>query len=328
MLFVIIHHFIVDDFGLRYIITSDFARANEEKIVLLALNAVVIVGVNLFFLSSGFFSIKLKKKSLIHIVLKIYIIIWIVLLLGILTNNIVVDFGFWKFLLDPIDEYWYLAVYIFLMLFSPLLNLIVEHIDKKMFLYYISIFIFVFCIYGLLMDKNLHLQRGYSFLMASSLYIIGGGIAKFSPAIDKKKKKLLVLLWGLVTILDIVAIIFVDAFFGEKFAWLMYGYNQPLIVIQSVTLLLLFKDVTINNLRITRYICFLAHGTLTTYLLHSTCWLGVKRTVFIQYIERMLGFEAAIALLLFLALVIYAACSVVDSMFEYTWKKIMKRSKL
>lgn len=53
MLFVIIHHFIVDDFGLRYIITFEFTRSNREKIVLLALNAIVIVGVNLFFLSSG-----------------------------------------------------------------------------------------------------------------------------------------------------------------------------------------------------------------------------------------------------------------------------------
>lgn len=39
------------------------------------------------------------------------------------------------------------------------------------------------------MDKNLHLQRGYSFLMALSLYIIGGGIAKFTPVVDIKRKK-------------------------------------------------------------------------------------------------------------------------------------------
>lgn len=58
-----------------------------------------------------------------------------------------------------------------------------------------------------------------------------------------------------------------------------------------------------------------------TYLLHSTCWIGVKRTVFIQYTERVLGFKVAIAFLPFLALIIYVACSVVDNMFEILGKK-------
>lgn len=99
------------------------------------LRSFFVVAVNCFVIISGYFSINLNYKKLIKMsfqvsfyVITIYLL---TLVFSIHTINIKADI----LLLFPIitKRYWYITVYFALCLVSPLLNIIVENINKAQF---------------------------------------------------------------------------------------------------------------------------------------------------------------------------------------------------
>ena len=179
MLFIVCHHCIINDFGLYDILLDTNAIARISDVAVLALgNSCVIIGVNIFFLLSGYFGIKFRWEKLVSIVIKTYVVYWIICIVGVITGYLEIDIDFIKHIIDPLDFYWFIITYILLYLSSPLLNMIREQITlegaKK---YFVGICIICFG-YGFLIDGKLNINNGYSLLMAMILYILGWDIKK------------------------------------------------------------------------------------------------------------------------------------------------------
>lgn len=317
MMFIILHHCIVNDFGLQDLLKNHMYVGEQkinEVIVLGFLNSCVVVGVNIFFLLSGYLEIRFKWKKIISLVIKIYIIYWLIAVSGLLTGHLIIDFEFIKNILDPLDMYWFIMTYILLYFASPLLNMIVESISvKSSKKYFIGICLICF-IYGFFIDARLHILNGYSFLMAIILYIMGGIIRRWEVRI---KNKVSFLAYFLCAMANTIVVILCYVCGKGNYAWKMYSYNNLLIVIESVALLFIFLNK--KQCKEMKIINKFATGTITVYLLHSTCWLSQMRYLPIEYLINLKGFYFAVLLLPLYALMIYSVCIIFDCMYNKTF---------
>lgn len=116
MLFIVIHHCIVSGLGLNETLNDGGENFSSATICLIIMNAFVIVSVNVFFLISGYFGIKLrtqKIKKLLEEVLFYSVAIYAVCrLLGaekLTLKNIL------KYTIFSINNYWFVIVYLALM---------------------------------------------------------------------------------------------------------------------------------------------------------------------------------------------------------------------
>ena len=135
MLFIVIHHCIVSGLGLNETLNDGGENFSSATICLIIMKAFVIVSVNVFFLISGYFGIKLrtqKIKKLLEEVLFYSVAIYAVcVLLGaekLTLKNIL------KYTILSINNYWFVIVYLALMFISPALNYAVDYLKENNYL--------------------------------------------------------------------------------------------------------------------------------------------------------------------------------------------------
>ena len=282
MLFIIMHHCIINDFGLQTMLKENTLTRFGNLLIIM--NSIVIVGVNLFFLMSGYCKIHLKPQTVLLLIIKVYLISTLIQLTGLLSGHIPFDSDWIKNTLNPFDYYWFLGAYILLMFTSPLLNLIIDNISLSMFKSYVIGFFLIICIYGFTIDGSLHLSYGYSYLMAVALYILGNGIRKFQNewTLLLYNRKFYILTWFTVILLNSLLIKLLYKSGNGLRAWTFYAYNNPCVAIASITLLL-FAIRSNNNIKTNWFLRNLPQSTIITYLIHSTCWLTIFRQSFIIF---------------------------------------------
>lgn len=324
MIYIIAHHCIINDLGLQTILKNHTYAGKErlnEVIILGILNSCSIIGVNIFFLLSGFFKINFKWKKLIGLIIKTYIIYGIIAVLGLMTGNLVIDFTFIKNILDPLDMYWFIMTYILLYIASPLLNIIIENISYSMSKKTFIGIVMICCGYGFIFDVNLHINKGYSFLMAMALYIIGGIIEKRDMRVKSLTNILIAIVCILVNTIGVVSFYILG--YGN-ISWKIYSYNNPLVLTYSVAVLLIFINVSgkKDNKLLTNY----AMGTLTVYMIHSTCWLSEMRAIPLQYLSEEYGFLMAIFCLPIYVVIIYTIGIAANCIYERFANIYVKRA--
>lgn len=222
--------------------------------------------VNLFILISGYFSIRWKLKSFLSLIFQIYFFVFIIY--GILLYAGIINFDFKTLIVRAnciSTAYWFIRVYLVLYLLSPILNAFVEKITEKQFLFFIIVFYLTQFYFQLFFSEIFN--SGYSVLSFCGLYLLGRYIAiiKF----DLSKKVAIFLTLGLTIIIAIIVII-ISAVFNLDSLGVMQNiifgfiYNNPLIVLQSVCIFMIFKKITINN----TFINYCGSSALAVYLLH------------------------------------------------------------
>lgn len=149
MFFIVVHHIIIYDMGFMDVQTGMDLSLRTTYMWSALADAFVIVGVNIFFLISGWFSIKLKPQKLFLLLIKVYVY-WIIAVLLAMAFKLLSFESFWegfKFCVSAIGEYWFVLVYILLCLVAPALNAFAKLIvDKKgcevFYIYYSFLFLY------------------------------------------------------------------------------------------------------------------------------------------------------------------------------------------
>lgn len=322
MLMIIIHHCTVNDFGLQRILRENLKPySNKQIIILIFMNSMNIIGVNLFFLISGYFRIKLSVKKFLNIILQLYIVCDFVTLIGIYKQKIKYNVNTLLKIVNPIKDYWYISCYIGLMFFSTLLNKAIDEISFKESKNFYLQSLFFFSIYSFLFDGGIYIGGGYSLIWAIILYLIGGMIKKFNI-----KSKFGIIIYFFCAIMNAVLVYL--SYNGSIIlfnAWKIFKYNEVFIFLQSVGLFTFtnYINVKIKNKHFIYFIDFLASSTLMTYLLHSTCWLTYFRRMPIQYLLNASYFLVTIIILPIYAFFIFTICSFIS----FSYKKIIKKIK-
>lgn len=222
-----------------------------------------IIGVNVFLIISGFFSISIKKKSLFNL-------FYICLFYSILRIfvDIVCDSGisFLKFFFISRSN-WFIPCYIGLLLFSSFLNQ-AKFLDKKKYkrlLFSIIIFVFWFDIFPAVSQIPLGIQRGYSVFHFIVMYLIGKYIYLYDvPSVVFKHSFLLYFLssFALFILVYFVQIFSETDFLIKK----LFAYSNPIIIFSSICFFISFKKISFG---INKVINYLAQSVLAVLLIHS-----------------------------------------------------------
>ena len=257
--------------GLDYI--KDGTIPTFQFIPLSFFNNIFMIGVNLFFLLSGYFKIKFSLSKILSLLFKLYFY-WLIsqliaFAIGIYNPQSAADFLLT--FVSAISKYWFIIVYILLCITAPLLNSFAESLSKSGVKYFIFVSIAFFMLGGFVADMfypYFGTGEGFLPLWAWIVYLYGRFIRIYWQDI-KIKTGYLYLIWAAATLLNFAAIQIIYFVFGNgNLVFHFYAYNNPLIVLSSISLFIAFGRINLNASDNSK-VSLIAGHTLAVYLLHS-----------------------------------------------------------
>jgi surface polysaccharide O-acyltransferase-like enzyme len=266
MLFILFQHFIVHGLKIAGYWGEDISNIG------VILNSHFIIAVNCFILISGYFSIKPSIKGLVHLYLFCFFYKAILNAFSIVYND---EFSF-KVILSSFFPFshglWFITVYVYLYLLSPLLNHLISKINKKE---YLSI-LFSFCLltfyFGFFWRGAIN-NNGYNIMNFIFLYLIGRFIALYTKNQINIPRRIIYLSIYFICSFMIAGFVIAIYRLNLKRSWipsLGYPYNSPLVIMSSISFFLFFRTLKIKS----KIINWFASSILAVYLIHENPIIG------------------------------------------------------
>ncbi len=234
------------------------------------LYAVFTIAVNIFVLISAYFLVKskFKIKKLLALWLQVlfYGIAFYLISCAIDSSNFGVGFVFY---LAPItsNAFWFITAYLLLYLISPFLNIILNNASKKQLtILVVGIFILDYLATRFGINAIVNFNSGYSLIWFMFLYILGGYLRLY----PLKIKKIWLLLIYLVSTFALWGMTFIE---NNVYTAIFYNpleYTSPLVLLNSICALMLFKDIKIKSKFWHTLICFISSCTFGIYLFQES----------------------------------------------------------
>lgn len=249
---------------------------NKTTLWLITLESLSIIGVNVFILISGYFSIKLKPKTIYTIL--ITVAFYFLLLTGLSFLCGKGEHFQIKNLLFVSNSHYFIIDYLGLALLSPILNQFAENTSKKHFTT-VLLALIIYQIYFTFISgaTKTEFDYGYSLMSFSIIYLIARYIKLYDvPDIIKKYSGLMYIICTLTLMLASVLLIKLEHLGAIG---LVYAYNNPVVIASSVFFFLFFEKMNIRN---NKYINHIARSTLGILLFHAstpahtTVWYFMK----------------------------------------------------
>lgn len=189
-----------------------------------------IIGVNVFILISGFFTIKLNLRKVLYLWYTCAFYELFCLIVKVLIGEAVSFKDCLKVILS-LDNGWFMPTYLALMLLSPILNLFIIKSSKKDLLFTLFCLLLCNCYLGYMRNK-LNNPDGFSLLNFVNLYFIGAYIRQYllSDAIP-------FLRIFSIYILSTCVIFIMSLHKGGIFA---FSYNSPFVLLASISFFCFF----------------------------------------------------------------------------------------
>ena len=277
------------------------------------------VAVVCFVLISGYYHIQLKKAGVVKLLMPLIFFYLPGEIIKVILGQIMIKDFVMGILYPP---YWYIRVYFYLYLFSPVIN---KYIDNSTLRnrWYILFTLFFVCVYmGILGDESL--KDGKNLVFFIFLYFVGDIIHAYVDKISRISTWKLLFLYIMGNILLMFAYY---NFFGSiisKLIWkFSYPYNSPILVANATLLFLLFgkfkfKSSIINSL---------AASVLSIYVLHQEYFV-FNYLIIPSMREILLRFTNSIIVILCLAvltIIIIIISVLLDKIFSPICKMCLKR---
>lgn len=258
------------------------------KLIIYIIYALIVVHVNSFVLLTGYYQVqsrfKIKKVINILILMLFYRIFCLIIAINL---NWIQYVGIKDLILKIVPlsnfSYWYLNVYVVLYLISPYLNIFVNNTSKKKYgIFLIILFIFCSIITRTTMQEFIANEDGYSLIHFIFMYLVGGYLRKYDGTINFKvlnkrittmdKSNIFLIIYFIIGIIKFllnylgtnnnILLEFVNVRLKYSFDRLIY--DDPLVILQSISYFLFFKNLKIKS----RIINALSLATNEVYLFH------------------------------------------------------------
>lgn len=237
-------------------LTTDTANT----VLNLSLRSISFVCVNCFILISGYFGIHWKIRSFSNLIFQI--LFW--LAIGVAFAKIIgihYDGSIFSACMSMINGRWFIPAYISLYIVAPLLNAFIEKSTTKQLLRYIIIFYIFSTIFGYFMFSE-EFNEGMSLISLIGFYLTGAYLHRE----DKVLSKLSSWSWlGLYFASALLLIVISIGLFKLNISSLIFGYLNPIIILQSVFLFMFFERLKIGK---HKWINFIAASAFSVYLFH------------------------------------------------------------
>lgn len=307
IIFIIIHHCVINGYGLQSGLLDNTLGKNELY-YLSIINSFVIIGVNIFFLISGYFGIRFSIKKFITLIVNIYIYNFVLYVIAFIWGGESICFENVKYIFFPVYKYWFVFVYLILMLLAPIINHGIDALSRKAALSNLLIFTILFCVLGFVSNSAmLGLNNGYSIVFAVYLYCIGRAMHKYNILHLKKGQQIACWLFSSVAVC-LMSVLFI--YFGKNnLAWKAFAYNNIFVVISAINFVYIFINAKeINNSMIPK----LSKHVLPVYYIHTASCFAYFRNILLKYVfDNYAMFTSTVFLMLF-ALAIFLICVLID----------------
>ena len=179
---------------------------------------------------------------------------------------------FISFLPIYIRRHWYVSAYFCMYLFLPIINHGINSMSRDLLRNVVIILVSFYSIYDLIVtiiiNKNdyHYLNDGYTPLWLIILYIIGGYLGKYLLSQYKKTKVINHIFWILIYL---CSSFFSYEIFFTTLKKIFISYISPTILIQALSLILVFSKLSIKNFLLKKIISFFTPLTFNITLIHS-----------------------------------------------------------
>ena len=241
----------------------DFPTASTTRFLI---ESISICAVNVFIMISGWFGIHPKAKSLFNFLFQCAFFLFGIYLVKVLLTGKVSGEGI-KGCLLLLKHNWFIKAYLMLYIFSPILNEFVEHTTKRAFKLILICFFLFQTIYGWCSEGVEWFKNGYSAISFMGLYLLMRYLHKYPSLISRKSGLFYMTIYlACVLIITFLAILQILHMIPSWFMFgKMYSYINPLVIIESLALFLLFTKFEFKN----KAINFIAASTFAVFLLHT-----------------------------------------------------------
>jgi len=326
MIFIINHHIIFH--GGPLFKTKIFSL--EHKI-LVFLNVICVSGVNIFGLISGCIGFhSYKFSNLFYLLFTTFLYsITISHLFKYFRPKLIVKFFNHLYTLF-ITDYWYFTAYFTIYFFFPLINEGITQIKQKKMTHFIINLFFIFSFLNEIMKCSkrfksvdiFNLKNGFSYSWLLILYLFGGYLGKFKIDNTKKRNKyyyikyiILIIIFGLIK-----TKLLLNEIVKTKVNYIDINYASPTYLGISISFILIFANININNKIIVKLISFFSSLTYGIYLSHNH--LFVRLYIIRKYFLWILKYKSIkiIIIEIMCSFGVFLFCSFIDLIRLYIFR--------
>jgi len=293
-----------------------------KSVLFEVVEASLICHVNCFVLATGWIMSRkdFKLSRLLRLWLEVFGYSVAALLVAILfLPQISLDAKSMMKCLFPLSKnsYWFFTQYCGLFFLMPLLNAAVETLEERTLRTVLLFFGGLACIPPFFVGDLFHVKDGYSVIWFSYLYLLAATMARrrmFSKiSIRTALCVLFTSVFATVCGRHVVHAICFHA--GIASRWRVFNaYSSPIILVQSVAALVVFKNIQVHSALLRRTIAFVAPSVFAVYLIHSN-WLFRTATHWNAFWTSALdgpGAMKSLAIVLCGATIVFVVCLMVD----------------
>jgi len=235
-----------------------------------------------------------------------------------------------------ITDYWYSTSYFIMYFFFPLINEGITQIKEKKMRHFIINLFFVFSFLNEIRKyskrfKSLdifNLKNGFSYSWLLILYLFGGYLGKFIIDINKKRNKyyyikyiFLIIIFGLIK-----TKLLLSEIVKKNVNYIKLNYASPTYLGISISIILIFSNININNKILIKLISFFSSLTYGIYLSHNHCF--VRLYIVRKYFLWILKYKSIYIVIneIIISFGVFLFCSFIDliRLFIFRFLKIKK----
>lgn len=281
------------------------------------IQAVSIVCVNVFILISGWFGIKPSLKGFIGFIFQcLYFSLGIYIFILVIGRQSITATGISQ-ALCLLPTYWFVTAYIGLYILAPILNHFLSHANNRLIGTTLLIFYIFQTLYGWIGHATF-IDNGFSTFSFVGLYLTSGYVRKLNLRHFK---------WSsiyVVCVITLSMLYYLQISFSSSCSLYLFAYINPIIVVESLSLFMLFKGF---NIKSNQYLNWIAKSAFAVYLLHTNQYLAIScykkacLEIFNNY--NNLSFMVVISISL---IMIFSLSILIDQPRIYIWNKISDKT--
>lgn len=302
------------------------------------IESLCIVAVNCYVLVSGYFLIKSEFKW--KKVLKIYgetlfysIFIFIIVIL-LKKQEFRINLLMRSFFPIITKEYWFINYYLLMYILSPYINKFIYALKQEEFKKLLVIVIIAFSIWNILPNEyTFDSSSGYGIIWFTCLYMIASYTRLYGWKWEYKinSKRCLLIYIGMGILITLLMILLDNICFSigrETVRGKFLEYNNFLVLIESLSLFLYFKNLKINNKGINKIITLVAPLTLAVYLIHEQYALSKVLYKDILKISICYHNNYSIFIIIGYVMILFSVCVLIEYIRQKIIKVYIKRKNL
>lgn len=270
------------------------------------LKSLCIIAVNTYIIITGYFMegkrIRFKKVLEIEMLLLFYslIICFIAVFIFKCKDKKYIVESFFPF---TSNMWWFASNYILLYIFIPILNFIINKLNK---FYFTLINILIMILIGIvpILNLDINMRAIYIFI---ALYFFGAYIKRYKINLNKNLAIISYLvLVAIISILNIESAIIKKQILGEY-----WKYDNIFIILASIMFFIYFKNIKIKGERLSKLISTISSTTFSIYLIHDNPFIRSKLYNWLK-VESFSNSKLLIFNMIIIVTLIFISCSIID----------------